>query len=240
MGSPNIEDYLVAIHRLHGEDAWVAPSAIAAARGVKPPTVTRMLQRLHDDGLVEYERYRGARLTARGERRALAVLRHHRLLELFLTRELGYDWSEVHEEADVLEHHISETLAERIAAHLGHPTVDPHGAPIPTADLDVRHDREQAHVSLAQCEQGTTVAVSRVGDHRPDVLAYLSDAGVSLGTALDVIEVSPIGLLTVEVGDTGDRVSLPIDVASDVRVSEVDGSSTHGSAQYSEVHQCHH
>ena len=129
---PKAEDCLKTVYHLQDDDTRVAPSAIATAMGVKPPTVTTMSQRMHDDGFIHYEPYQGVRLTARGGRRALTVVRHHRLLELFLTEQFGYDWSDVHDDADVLEHSVSETLEARTSTVLANPTVDPHGAPIPT------------------------------------------------------------------------------------------------------------
>ncbi|ELZ27035.1 iron dependent repressor [Halogeometricum pallidum JCM 14848] len=231
---PKVEDYLKTIHRLQDRDTQVAPSAIATAMGVQPPTVTAMLKRMHDDGFVDYERYQGARLTTRGEKLALETLRHHRLLELFLTEQLGYDWSEVHDEADVLEHYISEKLEARIAALLGFPTVDPHGAPIPTVDLKVRHDAGQQ--SVDQFDEGSLVVVSEVRDNSPDVLDYLTEVGVRLGALLKVIEVAPFGMITLKVRETDDQFSLPSETASSIFVTQFDATSTSESGQFSEVH----
>lgn len=233
MVSPKVEDYLKSIYRLQDGDTPVATSALAAAMGVKPPTVTKMLQRMADDGLVHYERYQGARVTARGEEQALEVLRHHRLLELFLTEYLEYDWSEVHDEADVLEHHISEKLEERIAALLGFPAVDPHGEPIPTVDLEIRSSGSQQ--SLGECEQGAIVVVSAVRNSSSDVLRYLGDAGVGLGTELRVIEVAPFGMITAKIGTTGRQFSVSADVAVNIYVSRLDEAADSKSEQPREM-----
>lgn len=233
MVTPKVEDYLKTIYDLQDDDTRVAPSAIATAMGVKPPTVTTMLQRMHDDGFVEYEPYQGARLTARGERRALTVVRHHRLLELFLTEQLGYDWSDVHDEADVLEHYISEELEARIATVLGDPTVDPHGAPIPTVDLTVQHDPRRQ--SVAECKPGDLVVVSEVQDGNPAMLDYLAAAGVTLGTRLEVTEIAPFGMVTLEVIETGEQFSLPADAATNVFVSQCEEHSVGETGQVSEV-----
>lgn len=223
MVTPKVEDYLKLIYRLQDEDVPAQSSQIASEMGVQPPTVTSMLQRLHEDGLVEYERYRGARLTPNGERQALAVLRHHRLLERFLTEHLDYDWSEVHDEADVLEHYISEKFADRIAELLNFPTVDPHGAPIPTGDLKIRRDGVQH--SLDQCREGDVVVVSEVRNSSSDVLMYLADAGISLGTTLQVTEIAPFGMITVDIGAEGDQLSLPTDTAVNIYVARPDDSA---------------
>src|SRR5947207_2346138 len=131
--SPAIENYLKAIYKLHQAHGQVTTSLLAEDLGFAPPSVTGMLQKLAKLDLVIYTPYQGVTLTDRGRHRALEVLRHHRLLELFLVQALGYSWEEVHADAEVLEHVISKRLESRIAAHLGHPTADPHGDPIPYA-----------------------------------------------------------------------------------------------------------
>ncbi|MDY7083195.1 MAG: metal-dependent transcriptional regulator, partial [Halobacteria archaeon] len=136
MLSDVMEDYIKAIYHLQREDSPVSTSEIADYLGVKPPTVTSMLDKLEERGFVEREKYKGVELTEDGETVALEVLRHHRLLETFLTEHLNYDWTEVHDEADRLEHHISEEFEKRVAEELDEPTVDPHGDPIPNADLE--------------------------------------------------------------------------------------------------------
>ena len=136
-------------------------SAVAERLGVTPASASAMVKRLADEGLVDYEPYHGARLTAKGERVALETIRHHRLLELFLAEVLGMPWDRVHEEAEVLEHHISEELEELIAAKLGQPDLDPHGDPIPSRDLAISDDDS---VPLTDLEPGERGVFTRVSD----------------------------------------------------------------------------
>src|SRR4051794_33458475 len=136
-----VEDYLKAIYMLQGGDESASTNALAARLEVTPAAVSGMLRKLAGLGLVEHEPYRGVRLTQRGRLVALEVVRHHRLLELFLVESLGMGWDEVHAEAEVLEHVLSEGLEELIAAKLGNPTLDPHGDPIPTRELAIADDR---------------------------------------------------------------------------------------------------
>ena len=233
MVSPKAEDYLKTIYDLQDDDTRVAPSAIATAMGVKPPTVTTMLQRMQDDGFVDYEPYQGARLTTRGERQSLRVVRQHRLLELFLTEQLGYDWSDVHDEADVLEHYVSEKLEAQIATVLEDPTVDPHGAPIPNGDLTVQRDPRRQ--SVTECKTGDVAVVCEVRDSSPAVLDYLATAGVTLGTRLEVTEIAPFGMVTLEVIETGEQFSLPTEIAVDVFVSHCNKHSSSESREFSEA-----
>lgn len=220
MLSAVMEDYLKAIYQLQGEGDGerVRTSAIAEHLEVTPPTVTSMLSKLEERGLADREKYKGVTLTTDGERVALEVIRHHRLLESYLTEHLDFTWSEVHDEADRLEHHISETFEERVAATLEDPTVDPHGAPIPNADLEP--PAEPMGDALAEYDVGTTVEVREVSDRDPDVLEYLSERGINPGVSLSVEEVAPFGMVTVR-PDGGEPVSLPEDVARHVRVAPV-------------------
>lgn len=233
MVNPKVEDYLKSIYRLQDGNDPVSSSTIASAMGVKPPTVTTMLQRMDDEGLVHYESYRGARVTERGEKHALKVLRNHRLIELFLTERFGYDWSDVHDEADVLEHYISEKLDERIDAALGSPTVDPHGEPIPSAELEIRQCGTQR--SLAERQRGKIGVVSKVRESSSDVLAYLSRADVSLGTVLRVVEIAPFGMITVEVRSTAEQLPLPAEIAAKIYVSRPAEATEHESGQFNEA-----
>lgn len=218
MLSAVMEDYLKGIYQLQheGSDERVRTSAIAEHLDVTPPTVTSMLSKLEERGLAEREKYKGVSLTTEGERVALEVIRHHRLLEAYLTEHLDFTWSEVHDEADRLEHHISEAFEERVAATLEDPTVDPHGAPIPNADLEP--PTEPTGEALAECEEGTVVEVREVSDRDPEVLEYLSEHGVNPGVSLTVEEVAPFGMVTVLV-ESGATTSLPEDVARHVRVA---------------------
>lgn len=217
MLSPELEDYLKTVYQLErGGGERVATSEVAEALDVEPPTVVKMLEKLEDRGLVDREKYSGARVTDEGETVALEIVRHHRLLEAYLTQELNFSWSEVHDEADRLEHHISEELEERVAAALGDPERDPHGAPIPNERLEPPEDVEGT--PLDGCGVGDVVEVERVEDDDSEVLDYLEDHGVVPGVRLEVVEVAPFGMVTVETGD--DRVSLPKGVAREVRVAD--------------------
>ncbi|WP_435153898.1 metal-dependent transcriptional regulator [Haladaptatus sp. DFWS20] len=218
MLSDVMEDYLKAIYTLQKENEEpVATSAIADYLGVTPPTVTSMVEKLADRGLLYREKYKGVELTEEGETVALEVLRHHRLLESYLTEHLDYSWSEVHEEADRLEHHISEEFERRVADALGNPTVDPHGDPIPDADLSPI--AEDNTTPLSEHESGETVVVARVSDRDEEELRYLSDAGITPGTELEIVDVAPFGMVTVAIEDT--EQSLPETVARSIRVRAV-------------------
>ncbi|NHN47597.1 metal-dependent transcriptional regulator [Halostella sp. JP-L12] len=216
MLSDVMEDYLKAIYYLEQEDgAPVGTSRIAEYLDVTSPTVTSMIESLADRGLVEREKYKGVELTDEGETVAVEVVRHHRLLEAYLTEHLDYDWSEVHDEADALEHHISEEFERRVAEALGDPEVDPHGDPIPSADLTPPD--EGAGTRLSEHTAGDRVRVERVSDRDADELAYLQDAGIAPGTVIEVTDVAPFGMVTVAVG--GDEQSLPETVARSIRVT---------------------
>lgn len=193
-----IEDYLKTIYTLCEEESPVSTSRIAAARDVRPASVTSMLQRLDKLNLVHYEKHYGVTLTDAGEKVALEVIRHHRLIELYLIEALGFAWDEVHEQADLLEHVISEKLEERIAAYLGHPTVDPHGDPIPT--------KEGTMISvevapLATLSEGETAVVARIiDDANSEMLRYLAELELTPGTQLQVVEVAPFdGPITIRI-----------------------------------------
>jgi DtxR family Mn-dependent transcriptional regulator len=157
-----------------------------------------MLRKLSALGLVEHERYRGVRLTERGRRVALEVIRHHRLVELFLVESLGMTWDEVHAEAEVLEHALSEELEELIAAKLGDPTVDPHGDPIPSRELKLAVTDAPA---LAELEPGETATFVRISDSEPEMLRFLGERGIGPGARLELVERQPFdGPLFVRVG----------------------------------------
>jgi len=210
-----MEDYLKAIYTLQRERGPpVGTSAIAEYLGVTPPTVASMLEKLEERGLVHREKYKGVELTEEGEAVALEVLRHHRLLESYLAEHLDYEWSEVHDEADALEHHISEEFERRVAERLGHPAVDPHGDPIPSAELEplAVDDTE----TLADHEVGDRLVISRVNDQNEEELRYLSEVGIRPGMTVEVLEVTPIGLLTVRVD--GHEQHLPESIARTIRV----------------------
>jgi DtxR family transcriptional regulator, Mn-dependent transcriptional regulator len=189
------EDYAKAIYHLQrrGEDA-VNTGEIADRVGVTPASASAMVRRMADEGLVEHAPYHGVRLTRRGEEMALEMMRHHRLIESFLA-ELGMPWDRVHEEAERLEHVISEELEELIARRLGDPTHDPHGDPIPTADLEIDEPDTRR---LSEMEPGERGTVIRISDADPAMLRYLSELGVSPGDTVQVVERQPFdGPLTV-------------------------------------------
>lgn len=228
MLSDAMEDYLKAIYILQREEEGpVSTSALAEYLGKTPPTVTSMVGKLADQGLAEREKYKGVELTEEGETVALEVLRHHRLLEAYLSEHLDYAPSEVHAEADALEHHISEEFERRVAEMLGDPEVDPHGDPIPGADLTPPSEDDTA--PLTDFSAGESVVVARVSDRDEEVLVYLEEAGVTPGTTMEIEEVAPFGMITVTVD--GQRQSLPESVASSVRVRTGGADSDSGTAE---------
>ncbi len=189
--SASIQDYAKAVYALESRGgAAVSTNDLAERLGVTPGSVSAMVRKLSEVGLLEHEPYRGVRLTDQGRQVALEVLRHHRLLELFLAEELGMSWDRVHDEAEVLEHVISEDLERLIAARLGDPTVDPHGDPIPSAAFEVDEGYTR---SLDDVEAGTGGRFVRVSDSDPEMLRYLSQQGIALGERLEVAGRQPFG-----------------------------------------------
>jgi len=188
--SPAVQDYLKALYLEGAESGPVATSKLARHLGVRDPSVTGMLAHLAASGLVEYAPYRGARLTEEGRRQALAVVRRHRLIETYLVDELGLDWGEVHGEAEALEHALSERLLAVIAAKLGDPARDPHGDPIPTAELVLE---EPATERLDRLAVGTKGRLVRILGAEPELLAYLDSLGIALGGELEVLGGEPFG-----------------------------------------------
>jgi DtxR family Mn-dependent transcriptional regulator len=187
--SSAVEDYAKAIYALErrgGES--VTTNALAERLGVTAASASGMVKRLGELGLVEHQPYHGVTLTDDGRRVALEVLRHHRLLELYLAESLGVPWDRVHDEAEVLEHVLSEELEELIAAKLGNPTHDPHGDPIPTRDLTID---EGTTVSLQSLEQGAGGVFTRVSDSDPEMLRFLAERGIAPGDSLRVLEKQP-------------------------------------------------
>ena len=197
--SSAVEDYLKSVYALETRlDGPVPTNALAARLGVTPGSVSGMLRRLAELGLLEHERYRGVRLTAEGRRIALRTLRNHRLLELLLVEMLDVPWDLVHEEAELLEHVLSDELAERIASKLGHPEVDPHGDPIPSREL---HVPEQETRALEDVDVGETVCFVRVSDADPAMLRHLAERDIVPGVSLTLLDRQPFGgPLTVRVG----------------------------------------
>jgi len=187
--SSAIEDYTKAIYALeHREGETVSTNALAEQLGVTAASASGMVKRLCELGLAEHEPYRGVSLTDAGRRVALEVMRHHRLLELYLVESLGVPWDRVHEEAEVLEHVLSEELEELIAAKLGDPTVDPHGDPIPTRELTIEEGQTTSMQALQAGDRGT---FTRVSDADPEMLRFLADHGIAPGDQFEVIDKQP-------------------------------------------------
>ncbi len=187
--SQNMQDYLKAIYQ-SGTDGSATTTDIAARLGVSPASVTSMMKKLAELRLVEHRSYHGVRLTHAGRKIALEVLRHHRLIETYLAEALGFDWTEVHDEAERLEHHISEAFEDRIAELLGDPHYDPHGDPIPTKDGKVPPTPTD---QLADTDVGDNVVVRRVNSHDASILRLLSSAGIGIGSALRVMARDDVG-----------------------------------------------
>jgi len=186
----SVEDYLKVILKLSLTHDRVSTTLVSESQGVSPAAVTKMIRRLKALGLITYVRKTGIKLSQKGRRIALEVIRHHRLIELYLTQALGFSWDKVHEEAEKLEHVISEDLEERIAEYLGQPTHDPHGSPIPT-----REGRMGAYAqdTLTQLQAGQTAIIRRVSDSDSDRLRYLSDLGFNLHQKVKVLGRDPYG-----------------------------------------------
>lgn len=199
-----IEDYLKVIYRLQRAGEGVTTNVLAAEMGVSPASVSNMMKKLARLRLVEHTPYHGAALTPGGEKVALEVVRHHRLLELYLAQALGVSLDRVHEEAERLEHVLSEELEERIAAQLGQPTHDPHGDPIPTRDGTVD---DQAHRVLTALEAGEGGVIARVSDRDPQVLRELTEAGLLPGTGVRVVRVDRDGAMRIHASGAGKRLS---------------------------------
>ncbi len=197
----SVEDYLKAIYHLSNQGGFAATSDIAAMLAVAPPSVSGMVKRLSETGLIEHVPYRGVQLTGQGRRAALRMIRRHRILELYLTARLGYDWGGVHAEAERLEHAVSDELIERMAGALGDPRYDPHGAPIPTA----RGEIEEADlVSLADAAIGARLELRQVGTEEPARLRYFADQGLLPGVRLSVIDRQPFhGPTTLVLAESG-------------------------------------
>jgi DtxR family Mn-dependent transcriptional regulator len=198
--SQAVQDYAKAIYALElREGEAVSTNALADRLGVTAASASGMVKRLDELGLVEHQPYRGVSLTDDGRRVALEVMRHHRLLELYLVKSLGVPWDRVHQEAEVLEHVLSEELEELIAAKLGDPTHDPHGDPIPTRELTIE---EGSTTSLQALEVGDRGMFARVSDSDPEMLRFLAERGIAPGDELEVIEKQPFdGPLFVRFGE---------------------------------------
>jgi len=195
-----VEDYLKAIYELERRNGAASTSEVALALAVAPASVTGMVRRLAAQGYLDHVPYRGVQLTAAGRAAALRTIRRHRILETYLTQVLGYPWDRVHDEAERLEHAASDELIECLAAALGHPTSDPHGAPIPTVDGLVD---ERVHRTLADLAVGHTARMVRVAsDKDPDLLRYLADIALRPGAEVTLVARAPYdGPLTLRIGE---------------------------------------
>ena len=213
--TPAMQDYLKAVYRLR-DAGPVTTQRLADELGVSGPSVTNMVKRLDELGLLRHARYHGVELTPGGERVALEVVRHHRLLEQYLVQTLGFGWDEVHAEAERLEHHLSEALEARLDAALGHPTVDPHGDPIPTREGTVAGVGDRCLLDL---KVGEGAVIARVSDRDPEQLRYLGGLGLRPGIPVVILERLPFeGPIRIGVGDAEHIIGRPL--AAAVRVND--------------------
>jgi DtxR family Mn-dependent transcriptional regulator len=211
-----MEDYLKAVYRLAAIDAQVTTQRLAEELGVTGPSVTNMVKRLHDLRLLRHSRYHGVELTPAGERIALEVLRHHRLLELYLAESLGMPWDAVHAEAEKLEHHLSDELEARMDSALGFPTHDPHGDPIPSREGTI--DRV-SDVRLLDLAPGEHAVIARVSDRVPEQLRYLGELGLYPGATVTVLEQLPFdGPIRIAVAGVEHVIGRPL--AAAVHITE--------------------
>jgi len=194
-----VEDYLKVIFELENAAGVAGTNEIAAELGFAPASVSGMIRRLAEQGLITHERYRGVRLTKAGRRAALRTIRRHRVIEAYLTKALGYPWDRVHDEAERLEHASSDELIDRMAAAIGEPATDPHGAPIPTRDGTIAEDPPLKGLDVV--EVGARVMVDRVSDRDPEQLRYLAEIGIIPGRAVQVLSRAPFdGPIELRVG----------------------------------------
>lgn len=218
--SQSVEDYLKTIYKIESETEegkGVSTSRLADEMGVANASVTNMLKRLSDMKMVNYESYYGSRLTEAGKKIALEIIRHHRLLELYLKEILGYSWDEVHDEAEKLEHHISEQFEDKIAELLNHPTMDPHGDPIPSKDGKMPKITLKA---LPSIPHETPHIVRRVKNQNPELLRYLEKQGLIPGVKVEVLQKEPFdGPVQLRVENK--TISIGNSVAEDIYVVEV-------------------
>jgi DtxR family Mn-dependent transcriptional regulator len=221
--SSSIEDYVKVIYGFtEWQDKPITSSQLAQRLGVANSSVSEMVRKLKDQGLVDHKPYSAITLTPAGIRLALSMVRRHRLIETYLVQELGYSWDEVHDEAELLEHAVSDTFIERMAAKLGDPRRDPHGDPIPTADGAVL--MPEAHL-LGELDPGHTGRITRISDENPDLLRYLAAEKIDLDAAVEVMGRKPFGgALVVRINNAGrtrdydlaDEITAALWVHSDV------------------------
>ena len=217
--SQSIEDYLKTLFSLQSDDDRVSTTQIANSLEVSSASATNMIKRLAEMGLVDYKSYKGSKLTKSGKKIALEIVRHHRLLELYLLEVMGYSWDEVHDEAEKLEHHISERFEDKIAKLLDDPTHDPHGDPIPSKEgIMPEMDAEP----LIEAEGKQAYIVSRVRDQDPELLRYLEKIGLLPGIKIEVLEKAPFkGPITLLIEN--DEQVIGHDVAKSIFVAKIKG-----------------
>ncbi len=217
--SRSVEDYLKAVYSLNQRGSSASTTDLARALDIQPASVSGMIRRLAEDGLLEHEPYRGVRLTAEGSREALKILRRHRIIESFLVQRLGYPWDDVHEEAERLEHAASDTLIDRMADALGNPSTDPHGAPIPSRAGKID---PIPHHTLDEVAAGVRVVVRSVSDENPKRLRYFKAVGVVPGAKVLVQAGGAASKpLTVLIGNDSEPLHMKGEVAKRVTVSAV-------------------
>lgn len=218
--SPVAEDYLKTVYYLETEfSRRVRTTEIADSIDRTQASVTHMMQTLDERDLIEYKQYKGVKLTNEGEEIVLKLVRKHRLVETFLTEHLGIPWADVHEEADRLEHYISDLFADRLAEYLGEPEIDPHGDPIPDSELSFPFDT--SHTPLVECGVDETLIVEQVPHRQSGIREYLFENEIDPGATLTVDEIAPVGLIDVIVEESDTPVSIPIHVARQVGVRRV-------------------
>ena len=218
--SQAVEDYLKVIYKLQAEDG-ATTTRIAEEMEVTSASVTNMIKRLAKMNLVDYTSHKGVSLSETGRRVALEIIRHHRLLELYLSEVMGYSWDQVHEEAENLEHHISEQFEDKIAELLNHPTHDPHGDPIPGKDGTIPL---AATTPLSQADEGNTYLVGRVSDQNPELLRYLEQIGLLPGTKVKIIDKAPFdGPVTVKL--EANEQTIGFNVSENIFVTDYEQSS---------------
>lgn len=201
--SESVEDFIKAVYSLQQQDERVSTNALSAALKISAPSVTDMAQRLVAAGLIDYERYKGVVLTPTGREMALRVIRRHRLIELYLVRELGYELRDVHKEAEQLEHAVSDHFVEAIARKMGNPDFDPHGDPIPTAEGTVT---QRQLMPLSELPENVEASVSQLKTGGPEMLQHILDKGFKLDSQVEVLERDPFdGPITARV-DGQERV----------------------------------
>ncbi len=216
--SPRISDCLKVIYAMQERGQKVSTSAVSERLGVSDATVTTLFKDFATAGWVEHVPYRGVRLTELGQHKAMEVIRHHRLLELYLARELHYSWDQVHDEADKLEHVISEEFEDKLDALLGYPTVDPHGDPIPSKEGKLP---EREGTPLLQLQGGQCARILRIKDQNAEKLRYLGQLGLYPDVRIELIDRAPFGgPLHVRIGDAPDQVEhvLGVELAEDIIV----------------------